>query len=53
MRAASQPIARAGYRAAMRAANAGIGRWGNKLQVTAVATDAAMSRVSGARRDAA
>ncbi|HET6615787.1 MAG TPA: methyltransferase domain-containing protein, partial [Dehalococcoidia bacterium] len=37
MRAASRPVARAAYRAAMGAANAGIGRWGNKLQVTAVA----------------
>ncbi|HET6615264.1 MAG TPA: methyltransferase domain-containing protein [Dehalococcoidia bacterium] len=38
MRAASRPVARAAYRAAMGVANAGIARWGNKLQVTAVAT---------------
>ena len=32
--AASTPAGRAIYRAAVRAADAAIGRWGNKLQVT-------------------
>jgi uncharacterized protein YbaR (Trm112 family) len=36
MRAASRPVAREAYRAAVRAANAAIGRWGNKLNVTAL-----------------
>jgi SAM-dependent methyltransferase len=41
MRAASRPIAREAYRVALAAANASIGRWGNKLQVTAVTPEAA------------
>jgi SAM-dependent methyltransferase len=35
MRAASRPVARTAYRAGVRAANAAVGRWGNKLNVTA------------------
>ncbi|MBI5284566.1 MAG: methyltransferase domain-containing protein [Chloroflexi bacterium] len=36
MRLASRPVARQLYRAAVSLANAVLGRWGNKLQVTAV-----------------
>ena len=36
MRAASRPASRALYRAAVTMADAALGRWGNKLQVTAV-----------------
>ncbi|MEX2226031.1 MAG: methyltransferase domain-containing protein [Dehalococcoidia bacterium] len=36
MRAASLPVAMTAYRTAVRGANAAVGRWGNKLQVTAL-----------------
>jgi SAM-dependent methyltransferase len=36
MRLASSPLLRRAYRGAVTAANAALGRWGNKLQVTAV-----------------
>jgi SAM-dependent methyltransferase len=36
MRAASRPMASVAYRAGMRAANVAVGRWGNKLNVTAL-----------------
>ena len=36
MRLASRPVARQLYRAAVSLADAVLGRWGNKLQVTAV-----------------
>lgn len=36
MRAASRPVAGAAFRAGVRAANLAVGRWGNKLNVTAL-----------------
>jgi SAM-dependent methyltransferase len=36
MRLASRPVLRRAYRAAVRASDAALGRWGNKLQVTAL-----------------